>query len=1653
MATETNSGPKSAYRYIDTDIDRDYLIKNLNHNAQAFAKSRGWSMDESRVFYDALDEYVKAIEDGRISSGRDGSLTDSAGILDNGSADRYDSEGNALSVEQYGSMSDRKKKNTHEFYGNRAVASYVDIIAKSIYDKAQADKTASATASKSSAKSPKFDFSKYGLWPGFTNSLSPGGAGDLSAYYDLDQPDPKTKKRPTTGRAKLFSDYITTYMGKLPEDLDFSTSVYGDRESYVRKLQELQQALSDGVTSDDYRKMQQLGISPDDYRMFFTEDETYTPGGTAATGTEAGTGGTEETGTEEAGGAAQQAQSEREYLDKLRKANNESYNAWVRSGQTAARRMLPNAANDSWYDASSDNLLKSVILAAGDHGLDFNSAPNWLPTTAGSKGVTVAHVVDALYRADAKRPADQASMFTPITTNTVATGKYVLSGSLNPTSMTALVYDPSRRSTRREHLSKIADDSMGDNDTIFRELRLLLETKIGKSYPTFLQEGGSMPVGSDFDSARDVFRQLAQYQSTPGLWKKEYPLERQMWNKDATPLREAGAITGADIARIGAILGDIGAVVDPEPFSSAGLGLASSIATLGADLSEGQGMFTSLGTFAANVGLSALGVVPVFGDALGNGTKIVKSLTKLAPKITPILMGAAATGALANAQPILHSFSKIGKNGPENEMSMQDWRNIATGLQLILGGAQAARSYRAIHKVRKLEGQNNGYMDVRVTDKNGNRKILRFAGEKDVEALRKASSPEDVYKVIDGHPSFSGRYTVDTKSVTTHSWFGNNSKWYKPWSWRSKNTSSVLGKGAVREGADYKAVEDAVSNGSLSGRTKVTAQKYTPTSADVVEVRDYLALPLYRRPVNSAPRSKPNPIEGTPAPAQPAGPRAALPAPRTEPASSVGPRATAPEAAPAGEPWILPQHPTMGRRTALPPPRTEPATPMRSPEPSGNPGVPKNPVHQSVVNARYAYKTKERLLQNTWLSGGNLRGVPKSPAGAKLQKEYGWSDDYMLRSGLWKEGGKFDSVRKIAKGQSGLKLFGNGSLNTDRWWSDINLDRRQSFFGTGALTKPELTAPATSNYTKSYGTGYTSSLDYSGKEYGQPVNISGIEKHNAMRRPKDLATAHGAEGYDYTNAQVNTDAARQKWIESGGREKDLGHAMTEWFKENPGKPIGDFLADYNRLVDKQYVFKRGQAAPEKSGDNAYRRGEDIREFNRGNKWLYDSANSPGGVQGYNSAVDDWNGTQTAQRFIDITPDEVPVNPAAMGSDVSDDIKRMAGTLVKDPTGRYYTVSRGQPTYTVPSVSDISLTLPDGALSKTSRTEPDGGGEDIAKKEPKEFNFNFGQLAADLIPLAKYLNDTNLNKKLLENARRMPVALYDPKERFRWIRGDQAAVQEGFRQAGEINRVAAEPVTSDADRITAARLEGAAKAAEAIRYGYAKNDAAVQASTEANWTQAGLNQDSRHTTAMGNRSNLIQREASVLQAEDAYRRANAESLDNLLDEFRLSLNVKNEERKRLQESVEMTNIRNSIKNDLGAYGIAADKESQQLINDLQSGVRKLSELSDGELLKYKQIANAIDQKAYELYYAKKGVDYVPYVSKRPEGFTPTLLDYKKSGGRMTGADYITIQRMRNKIEKLKLFQRHIEKKMDSFQRDLDRAQRSMSQYITGQMYRK
>lgn len=1541
---------KKKYKYIDTDIDQDLLLANLKHNAQKFVKFKGWDESKAREFYAALTNYEKAIEEGRISSDQSGALIDSAGILDNGRADWRDKDGNVLSQEQYESLSKRKKKKaTQDFYANREVASYIETIANGLYKKATGTPA-------TPTETTKFDFAKHGVWKRFVDSMAPGGTGDLKAWLDTDPFDETTKKRSTEKRAALLNNFINDYITNLGNDIDFAGSVYGNRDTYLQKLQTLQAELANGVDNVDFRLLNQLGANPEEYRAFFTTEREYQ---------------TTEQPERESSEEDKKAEADRARLNQLSDKYRKAYNA---KGYQSYRMHNGATPTGVAYDKTAQDKMTAYMNAVNKNNLDFSIQA--LQNTNGKNYINYL---------------EQYGEMLPDAVRSISVGKYAgwnyIPESLNQNDFSVLAYNPTTHWITRVFYGDVGPDAREDYAQILRNI----DGWNQNSNKPIFQEGGQIRTQG---GAASQFALALKQQSELTL---KDPKNRQLYGQKNN-YNQTGGLTAADYTRLGAIAIDIAALIDPEPVSALILGVGSDLGNLYADFKEGYSVGDALGNFGANVALSAVGMIPIFGDAVGSGGKVVKSLVKLAPKLGKAALASGVLATVANADDIMKSLSKVGKDGPENEMTVQDWRNISTLIQLTLGGANAYKNTKAVENLRK-QGKTE-MVDMFVKNKStGETKTLRFSGKKDVEALRQAKTPEEANAVIANHPSLKDKYEVVTKNGKQVTWFGDGSKWYKPWSWRQTTKTQNLGKSSIDTNpVNYTKIREA-----YKGAGKFPKSRDAWVGSGKKE-KWYPGWSTKRMPEIVRPE-KPQKVE----------------LPQT--------------------PLALPSPQQVTQLTKGAYPGTFTPTPSQILTPAE--------LRQTVINAR---KNRQKLGSNF-----DPSTTTHSEFGQRLL-QHGFSDTDMMSMGIWKKGGKLRRLRRIARGQQGLAV---PSFTVNPF-----ITKKPIFgFDVPELTMPEKQPPFNSGLylgglpaktVRNYGSGYTSEMSYDNGEYGttEKVNISKIESSDARLRDKALVTAHKQAGYDYTDAQANTDRARQSWqADPTNRTKDFMSWAKAWYQTegNKGKSQQDMLADYNRLIDSQYAYKHEMGTDAFMGDNSYRQGEAVIKFNTNNKALYASANSADGVHGYSKSQQHVNGTTTAQRFIDRTDADVYDLDWQFEDDDSDEFKGLFDGLVKDTSGRYY-VNKKEVDFSKPGEPDFTDTS-DVEPSRTIGAVVAGEEE---KEEEKKPSINWGEIFAEAAPdalaVGRYLASRAHNKKQLEIARKMPVMLYDPMEKLRWIRGDQGAVQEGHRTAGRLNHMASTPITADGTQQQAAQMEGYMKGAEYIRQGNLKNDEAVRTSTENNWQQNGENQKSRHEAAMQNRYNLFQHRSSYLSALGQYEKANYESLNRLLGQFETQARDALEENKDYKEAIEKASLQNDISANLKGYGIKSTPEEQQLINDVLTGKRQYSSLTAEEKASYDRLSNDIQDEVTRRLAAARGISYRPFRPKTvaPTTFQADLIEKRRQGGVIQPeSEKITIQKLKGKLQKMRTRQRHLEARMNAFEKDMDRSQRSASQYVRGQ----
>lgn len=222
--------------------------------------------------------------------------------------------------------------------------------------------------------------------------------------------------------------------------------------------------------------------------------------------------------------------------------------------------------------------------------------------------------------------------------------------------------------------------------------------------------------------------------------------ERTLANPDA-------GLTGADVARLISIGADITSIF-LDPVTGTAVGLGSTLTNFGADIADDGFQWSDVKNLGINVGFDLLGAIPLFGDALGTGTKITRQLVKWAPRV---MAGLAAYQGVANFDGIMNSFGKFMSGDKDQKLTVQDWRNIAQGIGLVTGGTRAIKNKAAQSKMKK-QARVDDVVGVNVVDKNGVKQQVLVDGDVARKVREAHGNKSEVEKVLSELDQFKGKF-------------------------------------------------------------------------------------------------------------------------------------------------------------------------------------------------------------------------------------------------------------------------------------------------------------------------------------------------------------------------------------------------------------------------------------------------------------------------------------------------------------------------------------------------------------------------------------------------------------------------------------------------------------------------------------------------------------------------------------------------------------------------------------------------------------------------------------------------------------------------------------------------------------------------------
>lgn len=362
-------------------------------------------------------------------------------------------------------------------------------------------------------------------------------------------------------------------------------------------------------------------------------------------------------------------------------------------------------------------------------------------------------------------------------------GNYGIPGTYNYDNWSFVSYNPSTK--QYKETSMLANDSYK---------KLLAHPEYDKRRTAKKENGGVVKFQSGGDTKEAAYLKYRQ-QFAKKKEEKKQQIQAKAKATDRTPEQvEAGERKPMadgqdweyeDYARLVSAGADVGSMIASfvpgyGTAASAALGVGSTIGNFTADLADDSvGVGSAFLNAGAGLGMDLVGLIPGLGAA-GKGSKIVKNLLKVAPKLITIW------SASTSFAPAMQAFNKLKDKGAK-EMTVDDWKALANGLTAAAGatrwGAAAAKN--------KINTNKYGTTTRTVTTKSGKQVQM---SEDEFQRIKRASGIEGQNEALQAVEGAKG----EQLPTTFKSWY-NPKRVYQGTPDVSKNT--VINTDAMRRTA------------------------------------------------------------------------------------------------------------------------------------------------------------------------------------------------------------------------------------------------------------------------------------------------------------------------------------------------------------------------------------------------------------------------------------------------------------------------------------------------------------------------------------------------------------------------------------------------------------------------------------------------------------------------------------------------------------------------------------------------------------------------------------------------------------------------------------------------------------------------------------
>lgn len=1688
--TETQK-PKERvkYKFGQSDIDLTNYIHNLGTNVQSYLNSKNWNDGQKQEFMNAYNRYLTGLQDqlanntNRFTTDDFGSIIDSTGALSNtdnddidpvGSEYYYDDKGNRITTDDFNALKKRKQKNYNTFSANREVATYFNAIGNALRSK-QPTKEQTSNA---------FDLSKHGFLADWTRINNPAGGNlNLDPYLEKDAVDEATGKRGTTNRAAYLKEQIENYINNIG-DYDFSSTPFKDRNTYVSRLRAAAENLGNGYNSEDVIALNQAGIGNEFLSKFF------------ATGAEQ-----KKTEVQQAAEdlmKIQQQQQAQKIIDRRNQLQYEAdrdkfFSQYQASNPFQSRepsiplplsytRQAVEEAAIKKFNVDPNN--KEAVREAIRQYINIPQLSKFIRGKSNlilqdGTDITAQHITNNLDL------AAQADLFiNPMYLDEqgksiLPNGYYVLPGSEDYDNWTYIAYNPNTR--------QYQEQSMLLNDELKKRMAYSEYDKRNKKSNEAQkhQLGGTF---KDMESRRNKAQEEKQK-----VEQKSYATGRtkEQIESDQAPHTEWSK---ADLLRLGAIGGDVASLIASMTgvgsVASAGIGMASTAANQAADMAEGMGFLESLGNNAVSYGLDALSLIPFARAA--KIPKTIKAIAGFAPKLMAIISTAQG---ISNAPEITKSLSKLNSS---ESLTVEDWRNIANGIQIVLGGTAA--THRASKAKSHVDAARTN--DEWLKTEQGYRRI----SEQDMKKLREAATIKEQNTILSpynvtlaesrkrfGLGKGKGKADITSENyyydfdrpVTTYSGdlpiqhtFGPGEKWLGTRNIPSLRIPAVRdaynrvihpqaynrAKGKATEGNKQRSTFDISKLRELSSQTgKLTSQEIATINRQRVKsgkgkLTEQEIQTLNQRRQNRASDGTDNSFQARLQRYKDAKREGKFTSVEDDIKRAKDELAEATRqqrlAVPTGQGEIVSPDANqarfiMGFSRAIPT-----VNPSRPPISNSPAIIPKqqvrieqpqqSPFNYDRIREGLARAERERLGKD--IREQRLqRAIEANPErSARLQSEEAYRNVRQAFNlyGAPQYKRPLTGAAYKAKQDMYNRLFNQRRYDVIEAFRNRELPHRQS-------NKKKKTSRDDRRTVK--------------REDGGTLDLVRVRKfQNAGKFPEWYSKLYKFQNLTGWNNSLNQSLAGPSITnENVGhyRAGDLNEAYTKnnSYTSNPnlvgqdlqsyydssfkGKSLDDYVSAYNANAAKIRGYWDQERTYKQSG---------AQEHNRLFKNMFgnrsDNSNNVWNI-GYDPKLDDVVGSSTWLRRMDRYEKEFDA--------LSDEEKKARVhkiDLGEGNVGYVYKKANGDIAIWNEPVAPEQPTEPTKPASTTTVIGPEQPKKEGDTREMFSFLRNINPTIAYGLPRAVYADRMNRRMTDLAKASVTPL-LKDPFQVHRYTRSDLDAEMQGERNYANLRRLASRPITSDGSLQTATQLQAEVQGQEARTAGKEKSNQTQRQYDELAWQQEKENAANRHETAMFNRAQQWGADQDKSKFEQAYLSKKFNIWDTFGQQLEYDARTKQQENKALADNFARSDIHNAVNYAPNDYGANLTPEELTVWNKVLSGTNP-SSLSTQEFNSYRLAAQKVSRVETDQLRQHYNIPNTRWSGKAGVPNTPwsASISFVKKGGVISAKNgsKIAVAGIEAKTADAERFQKQIKDCIDRNEKTLDRLSKSLYGLIKASM---